>query len=108
MRPGGELRPHALFVATGWALGLADAQTPNYFKPHTTETAGTSAHASADNKYLNNIYVGNGNTAPQQPGFQSDNNVFYAGAAGTSWGDAKSIVKGPLNPNVMFTSLKTA
>jgi alpha-N-arabinofuranosidase len=97
---------HNLFFQTGWGLGLADGRMPEYFKPHTTQTAGAAAHASADNKYFNNIFVGGGNTGvPQQPGFQSDNNVLYAGATATTWGDAKSVVKAGFDPKFTFTSL---
>jgi alpha-N-arabinofuranosidase len=97
---------HNLFSQTGWAFGLTDTRTPEYFKPHTTETAGSAAHAAADNKYFNNIYVGAGSAGvPQQPGFQSDNNVYYGGATTTTWGDAKSIVKASFDSKVTLTSL---
>jgi MYXO-CTERM domain-containing protein len=87
------------------ALGLTDSRTPAYYQPHTTNIAGNAMHASADNKYYNNIMVSSGlDGASQQPGFASDYNVLYAGAAPTSWGDAHSI-SDATDPALTTTSL---
>jgi Right handed beta helix region/Protein of unknown function (DUF1565) len=80
-------------ISAAIGLSLTDGRTPNYFKPHTTDSAGTAMHASTDNKYFNNICVGRGvEGVTQQPGFESDYNVLYQGAVKTTWGDAHSIV----------------
>lgn len=82
---------HNLFGA-GLRFGLMDGRTPAYFKPHTTEVAGTATHASADDKFYNNIFVGRGlEGVPQAPGYASDYNVLYQGAGKTPWGDAHSV-----------------
>ena len=86
-------------------LGLTDGRTPSYFTPHTTDAVGTATHASADNKYFNNIFVSRGlDGVSEQPGYAADYNVFYAGANQTTWGDAHSVSDG-LDPTLTTTSL---
>jgi len=97
---------HNLFVDTTWGFGLTDSRTPDYFKPHTTQSVASVTHTAADNKYFNNIFVAGGGAAgiPQQPGFQSDYNVYYK-SGGTTWGDAKSITKANFDAAFKLTTL---
>jgi hypothetical protein len=72
---------------------LADSRTPYYFTPHTTKEIAQAAHASADNKYYNNIFTLYGSSGiPQSPGYASDYNVHYNSASKTPWGDTHSTV----------------
>ncbi len=85
---------HNLFASAQWGFTASDGRSASYFAPHTTQTAGAKAHASADNRYYNNVYLQKGNNGVSQaPGFLADYDVFYGGAQKTSWGDAHSVVK---------------
>jgi alpha-N-arabinofuranosidase len=87
---------HDLFVDTDFSFQAKDDRVATYFAPHTTEAAGKAAHASAENRYYDNVFVHKGtNGITQAPGYSSDYNVFYGGAEKSSWGDAHSaVVKG--------------
>ncbi|MEI9953253.1 MAG: hypothetical protein WDO74_30815 [Pseudomonadota bacterium] len=97
---------HNLFVNHGWTFAASDARSAGYFKPHTTAQAGTQTHASADNRYFNNLYIDRGSDGiSQAPGYQCDYNVLYGTANKSSWGDSHSVVKASVNAAFSISSL---
>jgi hypothetical protein len=102
----GTMFVHNLFVNQAWNGLPTDSRSADYFKPHTTTTAGTATHASAGNRYFNNIHVDKGtDSIAQATGYQMDYNVFYGAANKSSWGDAHSIVKANVTAGVQLTTL---
>jgi len=100
---------HNLFVDTSYTVQSADSRSANFFNPHTSQTAGAQTHTSADDHFLNNIYIGTGPSGiSEAPGFICDYNVAYKGASLTSWGDSHSISKPTFDPNFKITSQDTS
>jgi MYXO-CTERM domain-containing protein len=85
---------HNLFVDSTWSGSQKDSRSSGYVVPHTLKNAGSKTQDAADDRYLNNIYVGGGTqTIPVYQGYQIDYNVFYDNAKKHDTEDVNSIFK---------------
>ena len=84
---------HNLFVDCGYEYSPDTRRRSQYYKPHTTKTAGRKSGTAQDDKWFNNIFVRRGlDQVKTASGYASDYNVFLEGAKKTSFGDKNSLV----------------
>ena len=84
---------HNLFVDCGYEYSPDTGRRSEYYKPHTTMGAGRKTGTAQDDKWFNNIFVRRGlDDVKNAPGYVCDYNVFFEGAAKSSFGDANSLV----------------
>jgi len=84
---------HNLFVDCVYEYSPDTKRRSEYFKPHTTESVGRKTGTAQDDKWFNNIFIRQGlNRVKTASGYESDYNLYLAGAQKSSFGDKHSIV----------------
>ena len=84
---------HNLFVDCGYDYHPDVKRRSQYFHPHTTLVAGRKSGTAQDDKWFHNVFVRKGlNAVKDATGYQSDYNLFLAGARPSSFGDRHSLV----------------
>ncbi len=84
---------HNLFVDCPYVYHPDVNRRSQYFKPHTTKSAGRKTGTARDDKWFNNIFVRRGlDQVKAARGYESDYNVFLEGAKKSSFGDDNSVV----------------
>lgn len=84
---------HNLFVDCPYEYHPDVNRRSQYFKPHTTQTAGRKTGTARDDRWFNNIFVRRGlDRVRAAPGYESDYNVFLEGARKSPFGDDHSLV----------------
>ena len=94
---------HNLFVNCGYVYYPDTERRSAYFKPHTTQGVGRKSGTAQDERWFNNIFIGQGlDSVKTAPGCASDHNVFLEGAQPSSFGDKHSVI----DPYVTSFSIK--
>jgi alpha-N-arabinofuranosidase len=84
---------HNLFVDCGYEYNPDTRRRSQYYKPHTTKSAGRKSGTAQDDKWFNNIFVRRGlERVKTASGYASDYNIFLEGAKKSSFGDKNSVV----------------
>jgi len=84
---------HNLLVDSKYTYQPDMKRRSQYYKPHTTIVVGIKTGTAKDEKWYNNIFIRHGlDDVKDAPGYDSDYNVFYEGAAKSSFGDEHSVV----------------
>ncbi|MCF7730659.1 MAG: right-handed parallel beta-helix repeat-containing protein [Akkermansiaceae bacterium] len=95
---------HNLFDRCRWNF-LKPYAWVAYWKPHTAEVADCKVITCGHDRYLNNVFCGDGiERLPEGPGMQADWNVFYGGAKASGWADPHSLVLPEIKPQIEFVS----
>jgi hypothetical protein len=89
----GTVFAHNLFVDCGYDYSPDTERRSEYYTPHTTKIVGRKTGTAQDDKWFNNIFVGQGlDRVKAAPGYASDYNVFLEGAKKSTFGDEHSVV----------------
>ncbi len=84
---------HNLLVDSKYTYQPDTKRRSQYYKPHTTIVEGVKTGTAKDERWFNNIFIRHGlDDVKDAPGYAADYNVFYEGAAGSSFGDEHSVV----------------
>ncbi|MGQ9574871.1 MAG: right-handed parallel beta-helix repeat-containing protein [Thermoguttaceae bacterium] len=72
---------HNLFFDCPIQFRTRDDRVTPFYKPHTTQVAGTKSIDARDDRWFNNLFFGKGlDPMPEAPGYKADFNVFLGGA----------------------------
>jgi len=84
---------HNLFVDCGYVYHPDTNRKSSYYKPHTTQGVASKTGTAQDEKWFNNIFIRTGlDRVKTAQGYESDFNVFFEGAAKSTFGDKNSRV----------------
>jgi parallel beta-helix repeat protein len=84
---------HNLFVDCGYVYTPDTKRRSQFYRPHTTIGVGRKTGTARDDKWFNNIFIGQGlEGVKTAPGYESDYNIFLKGAKPATFGDRNSIV----------------
>lgn len=83
---------HNLFVDCPYRDQPDTQRQSQFYTPHTTRVAGRKPGLPANNRWHNNVFIGDGlNNVKAAPGYRSGFNVFLQGARPSAFGDANSV-----------------
>ncbi|MHC4508436.1 MAG: right-handed parallel beta-helix repeat-containing protein [Planctomycetota bacterium] len=84
---------HNLLVDSWYKYQPDTRRHSQYYRPHTTIVTGRKTGTAQDERWFHNIFIRRGlDDVKNAPGYEADYNVFYEGAAKSSFGDEHSMV----------------